>query len=255
MSESLTSAGCTLFIADLHLAEERPQASGRFFHFLDTIASGSDALYILGDLFEYWAGDDDLDSALARQTSEKIRKLTESGTPVYFMHGNRDFLLAHRYAGLCGMSLIKDPEVISLYGAQTVLTHGDTLCTDDKSYQRFRKLVRHPVVSKILLSLPLSLRHALAGTARSRSEQAKSEKPYDIMDVNQEAVVAMFRHSGVARMVHGHTHKAARHVFTDQGMNCERWVLPDWYGDGGYLACSAEGCELLPIPSLSDSGS
>jgi UDP-2,3-diacylglucosamine hydrolase len=239
----------TCFIADLHLADERPQASGRFFHFLDAFAKGADALYILGDLFEYWAGDDDHDADLARQVAQKIKALTESGTPVYFMHGNRDFLLAQRYAGLCGMSLLNDPVVIDLHGTRTILTHGDTLCTDDKGYQRFRKLIRHTLILKTLLALPLGLRHAMARSARSGSERAKTEKSCEIMDVNQEAVLGTFRQSGAVRMIHGHTHRPARHPLTVDGRTCERWVLPDWYGAGGYLACTADGCELLSAPS------
>lgn len=255
MSDSAAGANRTCFIADLHLAEERPQASGRFFHFLDTVAAGCDALYILGDLFEYWVGDDDLESPLASQAARKIRSLAESGTPVYFMHGNRDFLLAQRYASLCGMTLLEDPASIALYGTPTLLTHGDTLCTDDQSYQRFRKIIRHPLIRKTLLALPLKLRHSLAGAARSGSEQAKTGKSYDIMDVNQEAVIAMLRQSGSTRMIHGHTHKPARHEFIHQGAACERWVLPDWYGEGGYLACTPDGCELLSAPLPSGSGS
>ncbi|MEW6132458.1 MAG: UDP-2,3-diacylglucosamine diphosphatase [Pseudomonadota bacterium] len=248
------ATGFTLFIADLHLAEERPQASGRFFHFLESIAPGADALYILGDLFEYWAGDDDADAPLARQSARKIKTLTASGTPVHFMHGNRDFLLAQRYADSCGMVLLSDPAAVDLYGTRTLLTHGDMLCTDDRSYQRFRKLVRQPLVRHTLLALPLGLRHAMARSARSGSERAKAGKSYEIMDVNADAVAAMFRQSGAARMIHGHTHRPAQHALTIDGRPGERWVLPDWYGEGGYLACTAGGCELLPLPS-STSGS
>jgi UDP-2,3-diacylglucosamine hydrolase len=255
LSESSSGVRRTCFIADLHLAEERPQASGRFFHFLDTIASSADALYILGDLFEYWVGDDDLGAPITRQTAQKISAMTAAGIPVYFMHGNRDFMLAQRYAELCGMSLLDDPAIVDLYGTRTVLTHGDMLCTDDKGYQRYRKLVRHPLVQKTLLALPLGLRHIMARSARSGSERAKADKPYDIMDVNQNAVAEMFQHSGAVRMIHGHTHQPAQHVTSVGGKDRERWVLPDWYGEGGYLACSAEGCELLPAASPSNPGS
>jgi UDP-2,3-diacylglucosamine hydrolase len=246
---SKSASNRTLFIADLHLADERPQASGRFFHFLDTIAAGADALYILGDLFEYWVGDDALDTSVARQTAQKIKALTASGTPVHFMHGNRDFLLARRYADSCGMSLLTDPAVIVLYGVRTLLTHGDTLCTDDINYQRYRNLVRHPLFRSALLALPRSLRHAMARSARSGSERAKAGKSYAIMDVNQSAVIELFRQSRAARLIHGHTHRPALHSLTIDDQACERWVLPDWYGEGGYLACTAEGCKLLPLAS------
>jgi len=245
----------TLFISDLHLAEERPLAAGRFFHFLDVTARGADALYILGDLFEYWAGDDDLDAPLAHQTAQKIRALVDSGTPVHFMHGNRDFLLAQRYAGSCGMTLLDDPVVIDLHGARTLLTHGDTLCTDDRSYQRFRGLVRRPLVRGALLALPLALRHTMARSARAGSERVKMGKSSEIMDVNADAVAAAFRQAGIPRMIHGHTHRPARHAYVVDGRERERWVLPDWYGEGGYLSCTAEGCELLPAPAPSSSGS
>lgn len=245
----------TLFIADLHLAEERPQAIGRFFHFLDTLAAESDALYILGDLFEYWVGDDDPDAPVAREAAKKIKSLTASGTPVYFMHGNRDFLLAQRYADSCGMTLLNDPVVLDLYGTRTLLTHGDTLCTDDRNYQRYRSLVRNRLVRAILLALPLRLRHALARSARSGSERAKMGKPPVIMDVNRDAVADTFRQSATLRMIHGHTHRPARHATVIDGQNRERWVLPDWYGEGGYLVCTALGCELSAAPSPSISGS
>lgn len=248
-------SGRTLFIADLHLAEERPLASERFLHFLETVAGGADALYILGDLFEYWVGDDDLDAPVARQVADKLRALAATGTTVHFMHGNRDFLLAQRYAEESGMILLDDPVVIDLYGTRTLLTHGDTLCTDDLGYQRFRRLVRQPLVRCALRSLPLGWRHAMARSARAGSERAKGGKPHEIMDVNAQAVTDAFRRSGAMRMIHGHTHRPARHVVAVGNDVGERWVLPDWYGEGGYLLCSAEGCELLPAPASPMSGS
>lgn len=244
----------TIFVADLHLASERPQSCQRFFDLLDTVASTVDAVYILGDLFEYWVGDDDLDAPVARQTAEKIKSVTSSGTPVYFMHGNRDFLLASRYADLCGMKLLDDPVVIELYGTRTVLTHGDFLCTDDTSYQRYRKLFRHPLVRRSILALPLRLRHAIARTARSRSELAKTAKPLEIMDVNPAAVSDTFRRLGADRMIHGHTHRPAHHELIVDGSPRDRWVLQDWYGEGGYLDCTPEGCELLSVPISSIEG-
>lgn len=237
-------SGGSLFIADLHLAKERPQATGRFFHFLEHIAKGADALYILGDLFEYWVGDDDLNNPIAQDTAGKLKTLTNSGTTVYFMHGNRDFMISQRYAAQCGMTLVADPVVVNLYGAPTLLTHGDILCTDDIRYQQYRKWVRKPIMRKMLLWLPLNARHALAGSARARSEQSKAGKSSDIMDVNQDAVARAFDEHGVTRMIHGHTHRPARHELTVSGKKLERWVLPDWYGEGGYLICSGEGCTL-----------
>lgn len=236
--------GRSIFIADLHLSEERPSATGRFFHFLDHAATGADALYILGDLFEYWVGDDDLNNPLARVTAGKLKALADSGTLVYFMHGNRDFLIAQRYAAECGMTLATDPLVVDLYGTPTLLTHGDLLCTDDTRYQQFRKWVRKPHVQNMLLRLPLRVRHVLAGSARKGSEQAKAGKSYEIMDVNQNAVLQAFAEHGVTRMIHGHTHRPAKHELTLSGKTFERWVLPDWHDVGGYLTCTEEGCTL-----------
>lgn len=237
-------SGRSLFIADLHLSEERPSATGRFFHFLEHVAKGADALYILGDLFEYWVGDDDLNNAIARDTAQKLKAFANSGTAVYFMHGNRDFLLAQRYAAKCGMTLVNDPVVVNLYGTPSLLTHGDTLCTDDARYQQYRKWVRNPLVRKLLTWLPLKVRHALAGSARAGSERAKAGKSYAIMDVNQNAVKQAFDEHGVTRMIHGHTHRPAKHELTVSGKKLERWVLPDWYGEAGYLVCTGEGCTL-----------
>lgn len=239
-----TSPGRSLFIADLHLTEERPPATGRFFHFLEHVARGADALYILGDLFEYWVGDDDLNNAIGQDTAHKLQALANSGTAVYFMHGNRDFLVAQRYAAQCGMTLVADPMIVDLYGTPTLLTHGDALCTDDTQYQQFRKLVRNPIIQRMLLWLPLRMRHALAGSARAGSEQAKAGKSCDIMDVNQNTVTQIFAERGVRRMIHGHTHRPAKHELTVSGKKLERWVLPDWYDEGGYLVCTEEGCSL-----------
>lgn len=211
---------------------------------MEQIAQGADALYILGDLFEYWVGDDDQNNTLARDTAGKLKALADSGTLVYFMHGNRDFLIAERYATECGMTLAADPLVVDLYGTPTLLTHGDLLCTDDTRYQHFRKWVRNPQVQNMLLRLPLRVRHILAGSARKRSELAKAGKPYEIMDVNQNAVLKAFAEHGVTRMIHGHTHRPAKHELTLSGKALERWVLPDWHDEGGYLACIEAGCTL-----------
>jgi UDP-2,3-diacylglucosamine hydrolase len=152
-----------------------------------------------------------------------------------------------RYAAQSGMTLLADPVVVDLYGIPTLLTHGDILCTDDRRYQLYRKWVRKPISQKLLLRLPLKLRHALAGSARAGSEQAKAEKPYAIMDANHATVTRLLLHYGVTRIIHGHTHRPARHEFTVSGKQCERWVLPDWYDEGGYLACTADGCKLGPV--------
>lgn len=239
----MTKTGRTFFVADLHLTDERPAATGRFFRFLDEDVAGADALYILGDLFEAWTGDDH-DEAVAHDTARRLKALTAAGTPVYFLHGNRDFMLARRYAAAAGMTLIDDPTRIDLYGVPTLLMHGDTLCTDDTAYQRFRRRSRHPLTLALLKHLPKWLRRRLARQARAGSETAKATKPAAIMDVNAGEVARILRAQQVRRLIHGHTHRPARHVHTVDGRECERWVLPDWYDHWGCVVCDASGCAL-----------
>jgi UDP-2,3-diacylglucosamine hydrolase len=160
------------------------------------------------------------------------------------MHGNRDFMLAERYAALSGMTLLADPARIDLYGVPTLLMHGDTLCTDDTAYQAFRRRVRHPLALAVLHRLPLALRHRLARQARAGSESAKASKSAGIMDVNTDAVVSVLREQQASRLIHGHTHRPAQHLHQVEGRNCERWVVPDWYTRWGYVVCDAAGCAL-----------
>ena len=243
---SLTSkpgAGRSFFVADLHLTDERPVATGRFFRFLDEEVAGANALYILGDLFEAWTGDDH-DEQVAHDAARRLKALVDGGTPVYFMHGNRDFMLAARYAERSGMSLLADPTRIDLYGVPTLLMHGDTLCTDDAAYQAFRRRVRHPLTLALLRLLPQALRRRLARQARAGSESAKADKSAAIMDVNEIEVVRVLRAHQARRLIHGHTHRPAQHVHAVDGHDCERWVVPDWYARWGYVACDAAGCSL-----------
>jgi UDP-2,3-diacylglucosamine hydrolase len=167
---------------------------------------------------------------------------------VYFLHGNRDFMLADRYAARSGMALLADPTRIDLYGVPTLLMHGDTLCTDDLAYQRFRRRARHPLSLALLRHLPRGLRRGLARQARAGSEAAKASKPAEIMDVNNEEVARVLRETGVARLIHGHTHRPAEHRHGVDGRDCERWVLPDWYARWGYVVCDAAGCALRVEP-------
>lgn len=235
-----------LFVADVHLCESRPDASARFFHFLSQVASRSQALYILGDLFESWVGDDDLAAPLHQSVINHLADLSARGVKVHFMHGNRDFMLAEHFARLCHMQLLSDPVIVDLYGTPTLLTHGDTLCTADVDYQRYRRVVRHQWIMKLLGALPLRLRQSMAKRARAGSEQAKTHKSETIMDVDAEAVMQLFRQYRVQRMIHGHTHRPAQHSIDIDGIAHERWVLPDWYGDhGGYIVCDAQACRLV----------
>ena len=239
----MTKTGRTYFVADLHLTDERPEATGRFFRFLESDVKGADALYILGDLFEAWVGDDH-DEQVAHDTARHIKSLVDAGTPVYFMHGNRDFMLAQRYAARSRITLLNDPTAIVLYGVPTLLMHGDTLCTDDTAYQSFRSRVRRPWVLALLRWLPLSLRHRMARQARAGSESAKADKATEIMDVNLGEVSRVLQVNQARRLIHGHTHRPAQHQHDVDGHACERWVLPDWYTRWGYVVCDDAGCTL-----------
>lgn len=226
----------TLFISDLHLCEDRPQISELFFRFLNEQASKAAALYILGDLFEVWVGDDQLDhDALSRNVADAFHALSAAGTKLFFMHGNRDFLVGERFARESGMTLLADPTVIQLNGEKVLLMHGDTLCTDDVAYQTFRTQVRDPVWQSALLGKPYAEREALARSIRARSDTEKSMKAEHIMDVNAASVEAAFIQHDCRVMVHGHTHRPARHELLVQGQPATRWVLQDWHSIGGAL--------------------
>ncbi len=224
----------TLFISDLHLDESRPQLVDAFEELLATQAKNVDALYILGDLFESHIGDDD-DAALNARVARATRTLRDAGVPVFFMHGNRDFLLGPDYAARAGMTLLEDPAVIELAGERVLLMHGDTLCTDDVEYLKFRTLVRDPNWQRAFLAKPLAERRAFAAQARGESRRHTANAKPEIMDVNQTAVEAAMRAHGVRRLIHGHTHRPATHRFDVDGMKAERIVLGDWYEQASSL--------------------
>lgn len=220
-----------LYISDLHLSEERPEANERFFRFLEDDAAGADALYVLGDLFEYWIGDDDVDAPFNAVIAGFFRRLSRAGTRLYFMHGNRDFLVGERFAAATGAALLADPTVID----GVLLMHGDTLCTGDADYQAWRRTARDPAWQRDFLDKPLAARRATVEGLRAKSKEVIGAKPAEIMDVNDDAVRDALRRHGVSRLVHGHTHRPGVHRLEVDGRRCERWVLPDWYGRGGYL--------------------
>ena len=244
---SVNDTAHSLFISDLHLCDSRPAISRLFFDFLQNTAIHADALYILGDLFEYWLGDDTLDVPLNQQVSLALRQLADSGVAVYFMHGNRDFLIATQFTEACHAQLLTDPSVVDLYGTPTLLMHGDTLCTDDVSYLAFRAQVRDPQWQNQFLAQPLAARISIAQQARAQSESSKQEKATEIMDVNTVAVHEALRQHGYPRLIHGHTHRPAQHHIDIDGHHCQRWVLPDWYDKGGYLRCDALGCQFVSL--------
>lgn len=222
------------FISDLHLCAERPALAALLHGFLRSRLRGGDTLYILGDLFEAWLGDD---AALPdqRPVLGDLRATAERGIDLFFMHGNRDFLAGAGFAAQSGCRLLDDPTVIELGGERVLLMHGDTLCTDDLEYQAYRARVRGPGFRDHVLSLSLEERIALAGHYRNESARLSRDKPPEIMDVNQQAVEAAMRAHGVCRLIHGHTHRQAIHDFTLDSAPARRYVLGDWHRDGSVL--------------------
>lgn len=231
----------TLFISDLHLDDTRPRIGALFREFLAGPAIGAEALYILGDLFEFWVGDDAIDLPLNRAVVDALAALSHRGTRLHFMHGNRDFLVRDAFAAAAGATLLPDPTEVALYGRRTLLMHGDTLCTDDVAYQRFRAQVHDPAQQAAFLARTIAERNAIVRGVRSQSDAAKAGKSEEIMDVSAQTVEEMLRRHGYPTLIHGHTHRPATHVLEVDGHRCERWVLPDWYESGGYLEVTPEG--------------
>ena len=235
----------TLFIADLHLDPERPEITRLFGDFLDAEAGQADALYILGDLFESWVGDDDPSEAGAF-VAAKLAALASSGVPVFFMHGNRDFMLGRDYAAKAGMRLLPDPTVIELYGQPVLLMHGDLLCTDDVEYQKVRAQVRNPDWRAHMLSQPLQARLAFAQQARAASLARQGEMKHagtmeSITDASPATVEETLRRFGIDTLIHGHTHRPAIHELDIDGRAHRRIVLGDWYEQGSVLRAHADG--------------
>jgi UDP-2,3-diacylglucosamine hydrolase len=239
----------TLFISDLHLSGERPAINQRFFAFLREQAPRAAVLYVLGDLFEYWIGDEELDAPdgdpLARKVAEAFGALSRAGVGVRLMHGNRDFLIGKRFCEVSGARLLQDPAVEKIGGARTLLMHGDTLCTDDVDYQAWRRTARSRAWQQEFLAQLLPERRRALQALREKSKEVVGAKPAEIMDVNDSAVREALREHSLTRLVHGHTHRPARHELEVDGRRCERWVLPDWYERGGYLAIDDAGPRLV----------
>ena len=235
----------SLFVSDLHLSEERPEANERFIEFVEGTAREARALYVLGDLFEYWIGDDDLDEPFNAVMAGFFGRLSRSGVEVYVMHGNRDFLVGERFCRETGARLLQDPVVVELARVKTLLMHGDTLCTDDLDYQQWRRTARSDAWQREFLSQGLEARRRAVGGLREKSRQVIQAKPADIMDVNEEAVREALRAHGATRLIHGHTHRPGQHRLEVDGRPCERWVLPDWYRPGGYLEVDGPKARLV----------
>ncbi len=236
----------TLFISDLHLHPSRPAILDGFRQFLQRQAADAEALYILGDLFDVWIGDDYAEPAFAAVLQD-LRACTEAGTPVFLMHGNRDFLIGEQFAAATGCTLLTDPTRIDLYGTPTLLMHGDTLCTDDGDYQALRKKVRNPAWQEQALSLPVPERLELAAQARELSSLATGQKDETIMDVNQDEVQRVMREYHVRLLIHGHTHRPGNHEVDLGSSTARRIVLGDWYSRGEVLVINRNGLERLQI--------
>jgi UDP-2,3-diacylglucosamine hydrolase len=233
-----------LFISDLHLCESRPEINKSFIYFLNTTAKNAQALYILGDLFEYWAGDDAIEIGMHHEIIDSLKELSFT-TEIFFMHGNRDFLIGKNFENASGAKLLPDPTILSLYGKLVLLSHGDKLCTDDLDYQKFRNEVRSANWQSNFLNQPLKRRIAYIEQLRDKSEQEKLTKSMQIMDVNPNAVNQLLRQfKAPPILIHGHTHRPNKHTHVIDGKICERWVLGDWYEQGSYLMLDANGCHV-----------
>ena len=233
-----------LFISDLHLEAKRPDITRAFLRFLDEQASQADALYILGDFFEVWLGDDNPDS-LADQVSSALHELSLKGTAIYLMHGNRDFLIGRDFCRRSGATLLKDPTVIQLNGEPVLLMHGDSLCIDDIDYLRMRRWLRNPLSLFILRNLPLKTRHRIGRKLRSESQQRTRYKASDITDVNHDEVLRVMARFGVKTLIHGHTHRPAVHAVQVNGEAGQRIVLGDWDTAGWVLEVDGAGYSLM----------
>lgn len=226
-----------LFISDLHLDPEQPGVIDLFVRFVDEIAAHADRLYILGDFLEYWLGDD-IEVPGLEPAFTALKKLSDNGVPVFFMAGNRDFLIGQQLAQKCGFKIIDEPVIENIFGEEALLMHGDTLCTDDAAYQAFRAVVRNKAWQKETLAKSPQERLQLAQTMRQKSEQANAEKDYEIMDVNQNTVVEVMQEHAVNLLIHGHTHREAIHQFQLNNQPAKRIVLGDWHETGSYLRIS-----------------
>ena len=237
----------TLFIADLHLQTEEPAITAGFLRFLQGEARSADALYILGDLFEAWIGDDD-PNPLHREIAAAIKALVDSGVPCFFIHGNRDFLIGKRFARESGMTLLPEEQVLDLYGRQVLIMHGDTLCTDDTGYLAFRAKVHTPWIQTLFLALPLFIRNRIAAKMRAGSKAANSSKSLSIMDVNPQAVIEVMQKHRVQWLIHGHTHRPDVHTLSANGEPAHRVVLGAWHTEGSMVKVTPDGIELIPFP-------
>ena len=239
---SIPARTLALFISDLHLQESHPRTAEAFFRFLEEHGRHTRQLYLLGDIFEYWAGDDDLDTPFHAHIIAALRNLADSGVALFWMAGNRDFLVGQGFADAAGLTLLQEPHVIDVKGRRIALVHGDAECTLDTKYMAFRAMVRQPAWQAQFLAMPLAQRKAIIAGMREGSREAHTTKSYDIMDVTREAIEALFDATGAQVLIHGHTHRPALHRHGER----LRYVLPDWELDaeparGGWIAIDDDG--------------
>lgn len=235
-----------LLISDLHLEEQRPDISRAFLRFIETRARQAEALYILGDFFEVWVGDDGM-TPFQHQIARALHALSESGTRIYLMHGNRDFMIGQAFCREAGCTLLSDPHIALFGGERVLLMHGDSLCTLDESYMRMRRLLRNPLSLFILRNLPLARRQKIAAKLRSTSRQETRMKASDIIDVTPDEVLKVMRKHGVRTLIHGHTHRPASHSLQIDGEPAQRIVLGDWDRQGWALQVDASGFHQAPF--------
>ena len=242
-----STSGSVLFVSDVHLSPARPELGALFLAFLRERAPEAASLYILGDLFDYWVGDDDRTNTLHEATLAAIATLAAGGVAVAFMPGNRDFLVGAAAARRARMTILAEPITRVLFGRRVLLMHGDSLCTDDRGYQAYRRVIRNRATRRLLVALPIGTRLRIAQRLHTRSDADKRMKPAAIMDVNAQSVTAAMRAAGADLLIHGHTHRPARHQLAVDGRACERIVLGDWNATGSYLRCTSDGCESIRL--------
>ena len=236
----------TLFLSDIHVSDEHPEISEHLKEFLLEEKFKINTIYILGDLFEYWLGDDDPNPSY-REIKLLLKNLSQKGISIFFMHGNRDFLIGEKFAEEAGCHILPDPHVMDLFGKKVLMSHGDIFCTDDKEYQSFRNQTRDPAWKESILSKSLRFREEFAKKARLESSKHTSSKKNEIMDVNKDEIIKMYEKYNVDIIIHGHTHRPAIHDIFFNGKNCQRIVLGDWYEQGSILRCDEAGFDLIQL--------
>ncbi|WP_413693025.1 UDP-2,3-diacylglucosamine diphosphatase [Psychromonas sp. KJ10-2] len=238
----------TLFIADLHLSEDHRHITDALFGFLDKEATNAETLYILGDMFEVWIGDDE-HTPLMDEVAQKLTSFAKKNNcKIYYIHGNRDFMLGKRYAKQASMTLLPEHTEIDLYGTKTLIMHGDTLCLFDKNYQRLRKVIHNPFLQFIFNCLPLSLRKRIGWKIRTASQSKKQYKNNNMMGVTEQEVIRLMEYHGVQQLIHGHTHQAFNHQLEVNGQSGNRFDVGDWYKNLSFVDANSEGTELVVLP-------